>query len=130
LKYEEQAGLYCLGLENAGFEVKRMAICFPPRTESSPEGMYAREPECDAEARDRARKTQENYARRSNMARLIQYPAPPNQVIGRPLTLLDIPASPDQSECTWWPFYRPYTNGDPEEGEFRGCAGYKGSLKK
>lgn len=130
LKYEEQAGLYCLGLENAGFEVKRMAICFLPRTESSLEGMYVWEKEWDDEARERARKTLENYARRKNMARLIQNPEAAKQVIGRPLTLLDIPASPDQSECTWCPFYRPYTNGDPEEGTFRGCTGYKGSLKK
>lgn len=110
--YLVQVLLYRLGYLNLGYPVDRVAIVSWPRTRSSLDEMYVWShvptPEDDRLIADVLAQTRFRH----QIAQMV--------TAGR-LSLMDVPASPDDRECYFCPFYRPQAAYD---GQY-GCPGTK-----
>ena len=109
-KYLVQMLLYALGFRNLGLPVKRIALLALPRTGSSLEGVYVWEHELTAEDDALLVRVFEQTRERTAMAELL----------AQGLVRFDqIPATPDESECIFCPYFRP----EAAYGAVPGCPG-------
>ncbi len=110
-RYRVQLGLYGIGYIRLGLPVRGVVLLAYPRTGSSIDAIYAWHRELDAEYLQLLVDVLDDTDRRHALAAEVH--------AGR-LALRDLPATPDDDECYFCPFYRPdaATSGV-------GCAGTK-----
>lgn len=106
-KYKIQLLLYGLGYRQLGLPVQRVVIAAYPRTGSSLDDLYVWEAPYDTEAELLLTKVFERTAQRAILAQAIT---------DNTLTLNHIPATPDDDECYFCPFYRPQSAHDDGPG--------------
>lgn len=106
-KYRVQLVLYGIGFRALGLPVKRVVLAALPRTAATLDGMYVWDhvltPEDDAMAAA--------VIERTGTRRLIA-----EQVAAGRMSLMQVPASPDDTECYFCPFYRPQSSYDHGPG--------------
>jgi hypothetical protein len=109
-KYEVQLFVYGRGYQLMGLPVNRVVLAAYPATAGTMDGMYVWEREVTAESNALVDHVlyEETPRRRAYAER----------ITAGEMTLLDVPASTDDDECYFCPFYRPHL----EPGEF-GCPG-------
>jgi hypothetical protein len=114
--YYIQIKLYAHGYRLLGLPVHRVIIAAWPRTGSSVSGLYVWEETYDP-ARDDALVAEALAVTdmRKVWARGIRDGA---------ISLLDVPATPEDDVCIWCPFYRPQSAHNPD---VRGCPGTIGN---
>ncbi len=102
-KYKVQLLLYGAGFRNLGFSVKRVALIAYPRTASTLDGLYVWSHDCGPDDEILLNDVFRVMAVRQEMAQWIRE--------GR-MTMNEVPAIPDDSECFFCPFYRPQSSYD------------------
>lgn len=109
-RYRVQLLLYGAGFRALGLPVRRVVLAAYPRTASSLAGMYVWDHVCQPEDEILIQEVLRQTMAREAVAQLVR-----DGVI----TLNDVPATPDDSECFVCPIYRPQSayDGGP------GCAG-------
>lgn len=112
-KYRIQLKIYGAGFAALGLPVDRVVLVALPRTASNLNSLYVWEEAWQADDPELLWV----YERTPLRAQLAQ------AVAAGTLDLMQVPATPDDSECVWCPFYRPEaTDGGP------GCPGTKATL--
>ena len=106
-KYTVQLLLYAAGYRNFGLPVDRVAIAAYPRTASTLDGLYVWDHPCGPG--DLA--LVESVLARTEIRRQLGAAVAAGQ-----LALEQVPASPDDSECIFCPFYRPQAARDGGPG--------------
>jgi hypothetical protein len=109
-KYEVQLYLYGRGYRNLGLPVNRVVLAAYPATAGSMDGMYVWEEAITAES-----ETLVDHVLNVETPRRKAYAA---RIVAGEMGLLDVPASADDDECYFCPFYRPRM----QPGDF-GCPG-------
>lgn len=102
-RYVVQLLLYAQGFRNAGLPVKRVVLAAYPRTAATLDGMYTWEHACTPDDDLLVASVLDRTVIRAKIAAEI--------AAGR-MTLSQVPATPDQNECFFCPFYRPQSAHD------------------
>lgn len=106
-KYRVQLVLYGIGFRALGLPVKRVVLAALPRTASTLDGMYIWDHVITPEDEDMAARVLDRTAVRRLIAA---------EVAAGRMTLMQVPASPDDDECYFCPFYRPQSSYDNGPG--------------
>jgi len=109
-KYRVQLLLYGIGFRALGLPVKRVVLAAYPRTASSLDGLYVWEHVITPEDDELITRVLDRMAVRKLVAA---------EVLAGRMTLAQVPASPDDDECFFCPFYRPQSRYD----DLGGCPG-------
>lgn len=106
-KYVVQLLLYALGYRRLGLPVRGVALAAWPRTSSSLDGLYVWEREYTPADDQLIEEVFAETATRKNYAQLLES--------GR-ISFMQIPSTPDNSECYFCDFYRPQSARDGGPG--------------
>lgn len=106
-KYRVQLVLYGIGFRALGLPVRRVALAALPRTASTLDGMYV----WDHVLTDEDEAMAARVIERTGVRKLIAA-----EVSAGRMTLMQVPASPDDDECYFCPFYRPQASYDHGPG--------------
>lgn len=109
-KYRIQLILYGIGFRALGLPVRRVVLAALPRTASSLDGMYV----WDHVLTEQDDAMAAAVIERTSVRKLVAA-----EVAAGRMSLLQVPASPDDDECYFCPFYRPQSRYD----SLGGCPG-------
>jgi hypothetical protein len=112
--YLVQLLLYGLGYHLLGLPVRRVALAAYPRTAATLDGLYVRDARFTDETGQVAPEVVELL--RAVFADTARRKAQAAEILAGRMTLMDVPAHPDDDGCYFCPFYRPQAARDGAAG--------------